>query len=144
MAFNQQGLVEALVNDGTSFAGGALQRSIWGGEDAGILWGSLLTGGLVLGGFVGSAMSPRAPMLRNIFESIAMSGSTVAGWVSYEKLGLPLLGNGNSVAGAGAGAALRERQAVQQLETARRARMLTAGTTKAERIIDGERVVEIL
>ena len=70
-----------LVESGVGVIGGGIQRMAW---ESSQMIGIATTGGLMLGGILIQAMVDQ-PLLRQVGQSAAISGATVAGWVSAEK-----------------------------------------------------------
>lgn len=70
-----------LVESGTGVIGGGLQRMAW--EQSKMI-GLIATGGLMVGGVLIQAMVDQ-PLLNRVGQAAAISGATVAGWVSAEK-----------------------------------------------------------
>ena len=70
-----------LVESGVGVIGGGVQRMAW---EASQMIGMATTGGLMLGGILIQAMVDQ-PLLRQVGQAAAISGATVAGWVSAEK-----------------------------------------------------------
>ena len=70
-----------LVEAGTGVVGGGVQRMAW---EASQMIGLVSTGGLILGGVVLQTMMDQ-PLLQQVGKAAAISGATVAGWVTAEK-----------------------------------------------------------
>mgnify|MGYP001564616897 CR=1 FL=1 len=70
-----------LVESGVGVIGGGVQRMAW---ESSQMIGMATTGGLMLGGILIQAMVDQ-PLLRQVGQAAAISGATVAGWVSAEK-----------------------------------------------------------
>ena len=74
-------LGNVLVDGGVGVLGGGVQRLAW---EASKMTGILATGALMVGGVAIQAMVDQ-PLLQRVGGAAAISGATVAGWVTTEK-----------------------------------------------------------